>query len=216
MLVFFVYCIHMLLEIRNFENFYEHFVRRQEWQTNFDWQTNSFFTKPFSHRKGLSKLQAQCYFHEWFPAIGNLRKRSRLAKLLRTSTYSPSWIFEAMVPVPKIFADILVFVHGQTSEIHSRSLRTETRNLEIQDGEDVDVLRRPSQWENYASIDLPFPANWKSLFETGRWKAFIITFEYRKFRKKDKNWVSRCDCVWELPIFLHFCISRVSTKDLTL
>ena len=34
-------------------------------------------------------------------------------------------------------------VGGQTSEIQSRSLRTETRTLEIQDGEDVDVLRRP-------------------------------------------------------------------------
>ena len=34
-------------------------------------------------------------------------------------------------------------VDGQTSEIHSRSLRTDTRTLGIQDGEDVDVLRRP-------------------------------------------------------------------------
>ena len=34
-------------------------------------------------------------------------------------------------------------VGEQTSGIQSRSLRAETRNLEIQDGEDVDVLQRP-------------------------------------------------------------------------
>ena len=34
-------------------------------------------------------------------------------------------------------------VGGQTFGIETRSLGTETRNLEIQDGEDVDVLRRP-------------------------------------------------------------------------
>ena len=32
--------------------------------------------------------------------------------LLRTSTSSPSWIFEALVPVPKVVADVLVFVHS--------------------------------------------------------------------------------------------------------
>ena len=36
-------------------------------------------------------------------------------------------------------------VGGQASGIQSRCLRTETRNLEIQDGEDVDVLRRPGR-----------------------------------------------------------------------
>ena len=34
-------------------------------------------------------------------------------------------------------------VGGQASRIQTKSLRTETRNLKIQDGEDVDVLRRP-------------------------------------------------------------------------
>ena len=34
-------------------------------------------------------------------------------------------------------------VGEQTPEIQSRSPVTETRNLEIQDGKDVDVLRRP-------------------------------------------------------------------------
>ena len=39
----------------------------------------------------------------------------------------------------------MVFVLGeQTSGIETRSLRTGTRNLKIQDGEDVDVLRRPN------------------------------------------------------------------------
>ena len=50
------------------------------------------------------------------------------ARLPRTSTSSPSWIFEALVPVPRV-------VGGggseQTSWIQSRTLRTETRNLEI-------------------------------------------------------------------------------------
>ena len=32
--------------------------------------------------------------------------------LLRTSASSPSWIFEALVPIPKVIADVLVFVHG--------------------------------------------------------------------------------------------------------
>ena len=32
--------------------------------------------------------------------------------LLRTSTSSPSRIFEALVPVLKVVADVLVFVHG--------------------------------------------------------------------------------------------------------
>ena len=31
--------------------------------------------------------------------------------LFRTSTSSPSWIFEALVPVPKVVADVSVFVH---------------------------------------------------------------------------------------------------------
>ena len=34
------------------------------------------------------------------------------AGLLRTSTSSPSWIFEALVPIPKVIVDVLVFVHG--------------------------------------------------------------------------------------------------------
>ena len=50
-----------------------------------------------------------------------------------------SWIIETLVPVPKVVTDVL----GCSSVIQSRSLRTVTRNLEIQDGEDVDILRRP-------------------------------------------------------------------------
>ena len=49
---------------------------------------------------------------------------------------------DVLGPVPDIVADVLVCVQ-QASGIQSRSLRTETRNLEIQDGEDVHVLRRP-------------------------------------------------------------------------
>ena len=43
---------------------------------------------------------------------------------------------------------LLFFVHGlrgeRTSEIQSRTLRTVTGNLKIQDGEDVEVLLRPA------------------------------------------------------------------------
>ena len=49
------------------------------------------------------------------------------AGLLRTSTFLPSWIFEAFVFVLEVVPDILVAVHGQ-----SRYLRTVTRNCEIQ------------------------------------------------------------------------------------
>ena len=74
------------------------------------------------------------------------------AGLLRTSTSSPSRNFEALVRLLKVVANVIVlsmgpmawvFVIGeQISGIQSRSLWTETRNLKIQDGEDVDVLRR--------------------------------------------------------------------------
>ena len=40
----------------------------------------------------------------------------------------------------------MAFVLGmQASGIETRSLRKETRNLKIQDGNEVDVLRRPDQ-----------------------------------------------------------------------
>ena len=59
----------------------------------------------------------------------------RQTELLRMSTSSPSLIFEAFVPA---------FVVGEkTIGIQSSCLRTETKHLKIQDGEDVDVLRRP-------------------------------------------------------------------------
>ena len=78
------------------------------------------------------------------------------ARLLRTSTSSPSLIFKALFPVPKvvigvIFSSTVLVVGDQTFGKQSRSPRTETRNLEIQGGEDVDVLRRPDRkyrkWE---------------------------------------------------------------------
>ena len=47
----------------------------------------------------------------------------------------------------------MAFVLGkQLSEIETRSLRTETRNLKIQDGEDVDVLKRPGS--KFMSVQL--------------------------------------------------------------
>ena len=60
----------------------------------------------------------------------------------------------------------MAFVFGeQTSRIETRTPRTETRNLKILDGEDVDVLRRPDQnldaevnWLNEAgSMSILFP-----------------------------------------------------------
>ena len=50
---------------------------------------------------------------------------------------------EALVPILRR----LFFVHGlreRSSEIESETLRTLTGNLKIQDGEDVDVLRKPA------------------------------------------------------------------------
>ena len=57
-------------------------------------------------------------------------------------------------------------VGGQTFGIETRSLGTETRNLEIQDGEDVDVLRRP---------DLTFKVNLCFLIESLR-LGFYTTY----------------------------------------
>ena len=78
---------------------------------------------------------------------------------LRTSSSSsPSWFFESLVPVLIVFVDVLVFVHSvrteQTSEIKTRSLRTATMNLEIQDGGNVDILWRP---DNAHDLKLGFP-----------------------------------------------------------
>ena len=57
-------------------------------------------------------------------------------------------------------------VGGQTSGIQNSSLRAETRNLEIQDGEDVDVLRRPGHNldKKIRSVVLrPFKFVWNAL-----------------------------------------------------
>ena len=64
----------------------------------------------------------------------------REPEVLGTSTSWPSWSLEALVPVPIVVTNFLVFVHGL------RCPRVETRNLKIQDGEDVenvDVLWWP-------------------------------------------------------------------------
>ena len=43
-------------------------------------------------------------------------------------------------------------IGDQTSGIQSRCLRAETRNLKIQNGEDVDVLRRPALDAKFKAI----------------------------------------------------------------
>ena len=59
----------------------------------------------------------------------------------------------------------MAFVLGkQTSEMKTKSLRTSIRNLEIQDGEEVDVLRRPAQksrTENRSLLGLA-PSLWQA------------------------------------------------------
>ena len=56
----------------------------------------------------------------------------------------------ALVLVLKFVADVLVFAHGlggwlaNFRDINSRTLRAGTRTWEVQDGEDVDVVRRPA------------------------------------------------------------------------
>ena len=68
--------------------------------------------------------------------------------LLGTSTSSPSRIFVALFTSlsssrTSKFSYMAFVICEQPSGIQNRSLRTETRNLKIQDGEDIDVLRRP-------------------------------------------------------------------------
>ena len=60
-----------------------------------------------------------------------------------------SWSVEA-IPVPEFEANVLVFLPGRVfvfgerfSRIQNRSFRTETTNLEIRGGQDVDVPQRP-------------------------------------------------------------------------
>ena len=72
----------------------------------------------------------------------------------------------SLVPVPYV-VDVLVapmafVVGGQASRIQ-RSLRTETRNLEIQNGEDVDVQRTPDR--GYLLLDGDGFYNWKTVVE---------------------------------------------------
>ena len=50
-------------------------------------------------------------------------------------------------------------ISDQTSGIQSKSLRMETRNLKIQDGEDVDVLRRPDITCHKFGVSRRWPRN---------------------------------------------------------
>jgi len=63
----------------------------------------------------------------------------------------PFWIFEALVPVPEVVVDFPVIVHATfwdtKEESQPETLRTEIRNLEIHDGEDVVVRPGPKALE---------------------------------------------------------------------
>ena len=92
--------------------------------------------------------------------------------LLRTSTSSPSSILiKSIVFVLIVIADILVFIHGlraceQVSGIEIMSLRTGTRNLKLQDGEYVDVLRRSGLLSSSEKHHNCFPSLLTCMFET--------------------------------------------------
>ena len=53
------------------------------------------------------------------------------AGLLRSSTSSPSWIFEALVPVPKVVADTKQDFQGEKGIRKSRTTRTSTSCEEL-------------------------------------------------------------------------------------
>ena len=72
------------------------------------------------------------------------------AGLPRMSMSSPSWIFWSPCSRPSSRVDVLVFVHSLRGRWASfwdtkQESQAETRNLEIQDGEYVDILQRPDQ-----------------------------------------------------------------------
>ena len=110
--------------------------------------------------------------------------------LLRMST---SWIFEPLVPILKDVTDILIFFHSlpcwRATFWDRRSLRTETTNLEIQGGEDVDVLRRPGQSlsssTDYCVVKL--------------WFFKIITSNNRDFIVQLCNSISNSNTACDLP-----------------
>ena len=52
-----------------------------------------------------------------------------------------------------MFLSVAFVVGRETFRIQSKSLRTETKNLEIQDGEDVDVLWRPDRRQGQAILE---------------------------------------------------------------
>ena len=57
-----------------------------------------------------------CHQHNLSPTVSVQHMSPILISgLLRTSTSSSSWIFEPFVPVPRVFTDVLVFVHGLSS-----------------------------------------------------------------------------------------------------
>ena len=94
----------------------------------------------------------------------------------------------------------------------SRSLRTKTRNLEILDCEDVDVLRRPASDEDEDDIDIKVNKNSYSVTSFGvslvmlisgrAWKKYVMNYIcFRKYAKlKNGHFVL---LTGRIPIFNH-------------
>ena len=92
---------------------------------------------------------------------------------------------------------------SQTSGIETRSLWTGTRNLEIQEGEDVDVLRRPGQ-----ELNLPFGKHistariWTTIVvRIGLWIVFTFVIVVRGRVRTRTHW---CILFWNIYIGILF------------
>ena len=87
----------------------------------------------------------KCKFIKNKPWIGS--------ELLRKSKSSPSWIFKALVPVPEVVADVLVFVQG----IRGGWANFSAPKQEFKDGNkefENSERRRPAEaWVWYRSVN---------------------------------------------------------------
>ena len=118
--------------------------------TKDNWSGSSFWSTENHFNKNL-------YFAEFH--VMTLYRGSSVRRLWRTTgdlalvqDRKDHWtrIFEALVPVPKVVADVLVFVHGlrgwwatfwnTKDKSQPETLGTKTRNLKIQNGEDRPAL----------------------------------------------------------------------------
>ena len=91
----------------------------------------------------------------------------------------------------------------ETSGIEIRSLRTGTRYLEIQEGEDVDVLRRSGQ-----ELNLPFGKHistariWTTIVvRIGLWIVFTFVIVVRGWVRTRTHW---CILFWNIYISILF------------